>query len=411
MKGDGKVYKEILKIIIKNMDPINLMLFLIFMYPILKGFIMKFSAKHLKNDVRSVESNISFVISIALGIYCMKNIFFNHNKEIYKKLYNLIPEQVKLYVIKKPIIVYLVAIPVCIFIIHNLILLFLKGINSITLYPVFDGIERKIRDKSSLVKRLLGCVFQIPKGICYVIIVTFLLNFISILNLSKNINSHLEASKYYNYICKQVVIPVNNSKIAKRLPNIVNNSFKIVIKNDKSPSMQKGNSKTIIYYNGITLDEGVKSDENINKFARNLVKNCSTDREKAKKIYNWIGKNISYDNKKAEKIFKNIYDIKSGAIPTYYSKKGICFDYSCLYVVMCRANNMDVRLITGRGFNGVSWVGHAWNQVYLKEEKRWINVDTTFSKGGNYFDTNRFIIDHGEARIAGEWRRKIAKHW
>ena len=102
-------------------------------------------------------------------------------------------------------------------------------------------------------------------------------------------------------------------------------------------------------------------------------------------------------------ILNNDFRIGSGAIETFETKKGICFDYACLYVAMCRANNIKVRLITGEGFNGVSWVGHAWNQVYVAKENRWINVDTTFSKGGNYFDTQRFNIDHKTSEIAGEW--------
>ncbi|NFF68539.1 transglutaminase-like domain-containing protein, partial [Clostridium sporogenes] len=73
------------------------------------------------------------------------------------------------------------------------------------------------------------------------------------------------------------------------------------------------------------------------------------------------------------------------------------------FIAMCRANDIKVRLITGEGFNGVSWVSHAWNQVYIPEEGRWINVDTTFYKGGNYFDTKRFDIDHRKSQIAGEW--------
>lgn len=393
----------------KNMDSINLMIGLIFLYPILKGFIMKFSSKHLKEEVNGVESNIAFVVSIALSIHWMKNIFFNHIKDIYKKIYALIPRSFQLYVMNKPIVVYLVIIPITIFIVYNIIMFILKAINSITFYPLFDGIEKKIRDKGAGIKRVLGAIFQIPKSICYVIILAFILNFISMFNVSKNLNAHLQKSKYYNYICKEVIIPVNNSKVAKKLPNIMNNSFKIVIKNNDrngklSPINNINNSpKKVVYYNGVTLDEGVKSNVEINNFARNLVRGCRTDREKAKVIYKWIGTHISYDNEKAKKVFENSFNVQSGSIPTFRTRRGICFDYSCLFVSMCRANNLKVRLITGRGFNGVSWVGHAWNQVYLKNEGKWVNVDTTFEKGGDYFDSNRFILDHADASIAGQW--------
>lgn len=70
---------------------------------------------------------------------------------------------------------------------------------------------------------------------------------------------------------------------------------------------------------------------------------------------------------------------------------------------MARANNMKVRLITGEGFNGINWVSHAWNQVYIPEGNQWINVDTTFYKGGDYFNSKRFQLDHRDSQIAGEW--------
>ncbi|WP_373899674.1 transglutaminase-like domain-containing protein [Haloimpatiens sp. FM7315] len=380
---------------------------LIFIYPILKGFIIKFSSRHLKEDVLGVEGNFSFVLSLIFGIHWMKNIFFNHTKGIYSNIYELIPESILKYVSNKPIVIYIVVIPIAIFIIHNLIMFIFRGINTITVFPLFDGIESGIREKSSFLRRILGSVFQIPKSICYIIILAFVLNFLSMLNLSENLNLSLGKSKYYNYICQQVVIPINNSKLAKKLPNIVNNSFKIVVKReipkDSENKTSNETSKTIIYYNGITLDEGVKSNKEINAFAVDLVKNSNTDREKAEKIYDWISKNIIYDNDKADKIFKNIYDSESGAIPTYNSRTGICFDYSCLYVAMCRANGIKVRIVTGKGFNGVSWIGHAWNEVYLKEEKQWLNVDTTFAKGGDYFGSRRFMIDHKDGKIADEW--------
>ncbi|MFD3156082.1 transglutaminase domain-containing protein [Haloimpatiens sp. FM7330] len=395
--------KELINDLFNHTNPIDILLIAMFIYPILKGFLFKFSSKHLKKDVRDLQVNVSFVISIILGIYFMKNIFFNHSKGIYKKIYEFIPVNIINYINKKPIIVYVIAIPIAVFIIHYILTWILEVVSGVTLYPLFDGIERKLKGKSSFIKRILGSAFQFPKAICYVIITAFVLNLLSMFNISQKFNHYLESSKKYNYVCKQVVIPITNSKLAKRLPNIINNSFKIVIKKDSIPKGNVTNSRTIVYYNGVTLDEGIKSNSEINTFAKELVSGIQSDRQKGKKIYNWIAKNISYDNDKAEKIFRNEYDEKSGAIPTYYSRSGICFDYACLFVAMCRANNIKVRLITGKGFNGVSWVGHAWNQIYVEEEGKWINVDATFAKGGNYFDSRRFALDHKQATIAGEW--------
>jgi transglutaminase/protease-like cytokinesis protein 3 len=229
----------------------------------------------------------------------------------------------------------------------------------------------------------------------------------SIFGASDKLNEQLEGSKPYNAICKEIVIPITNSSIAKQLPGVINNSFKIVIKQSEPKETAQGKninkSRTIIYYNGVTLDEGIKSDEQINKTAKEITAKETTTIAKAKALYNWIGSNINYDHDKANMVLNNNFNVQSGAIPTFNTGKGICFDYSCLYVAMARANNIKVRLITGEGFNGVSWVSHAWNQVYIPEEGKWINVDTTFYKGGNYFNSKRFEFDHRGAQIAGEW--------
>ena len=88
----------------------------------------------------------------------------------------------------------------------------------------------------------------------------------------------------------------------------------------------------------------------------------------------------------------------------YTTRKGVCFDYSCLYVSMCRAVGLKVRLVTGLGYSGSAWGDHAWNQVYSSGEKRWINVDTTFgSTGGDFFDQTDFFLTHKDAEVQGEW--------
>jgi len=164
-------------------------------------------------------------------------------------------------------------------------------------------------------------------------------------------------------------------------------------------------SKAIIIYNGITIDEGIKSNENINSKAVELTENATSDRERAKIIYTWIGSNIKYDYDKAEQVLSGSDNRKmpeSGAICAFEKRTGICFDKACLYVAMSRAINLKVRIIGGQAFDGKQYVGHAWNQVYLNDENMWINVDTTFYDGGNYFDSNLFN-NHNVEEIAGEW--------
>lgn len=393
----------------KNINPISLMFVLIFLYPILKGFLFKFSSKSIKEDIQQISANIAFIIAFFLGIYFTKSIFIEHEIGVYKKIYEIIPQQVMQYFFNKPTLVYIIILPIMILLLYKIISIIFELINRISFYVIFDLIEDSLEDSSSVFKRVVGSIVQFPKSICYILILAFVLNIISMFNVSSEFNIYLQKSNYYNYLCKEIVIPVTNSNIAKQLPNIINNSFKIIVvkekdANDNTKYGQNAFDKhTIVYYNGVTLDQGVTSNKKINEFARNLVNDKDTTRTKAKLIYKWIGKNIEYDHDKAMKVLNNDMNVKSGAINAFNTGKGICFDYSCLFVAMCRANNMKTRLITGQGFNGVSWVSHAWNQVYLNEEKKWINVDTTFYKGGNYFDSTRFTMDHKQSEIAGEW--------
>lgn len=378
---------------------IDITLILILIYPVIKGFLFKFSSKSLKNDIEEATSYTSFIIGTILGVIITKGIFIRHESGIYSKIYNIIPKNLISMLENKPILVYLLIMPIIIFIVYKAIEIIIGFINRVTFYLLLDGVENFLREKSNLTKRIIGLIFQTPKAVCYVILATFLLNISSVIGISNKFNNKLESSKVYSFLSSELVNPITNSNFAKNIPNIINNSFKIVIKNNNDVS-SKDNGKTIVYYNGITLEEGLKSNDEIDNFARKLVIDSVDTRSKAKVIYNWVGKNIDYDYAKVDKIMNNDFTIKSGAIPTFDSKKGICFDYSCLYAAMCRANGIKTRIITGEGYNGSSWVSHAWNEVYIEEENKWINVDTTFYKGGNYFDSSVFKLDHRNSTIA-----------
>jgi hypothetical protein len=369
--------------------------------PLFKGFIIEFSSSNLKDDINEIESDIIFIVALVFGFYITKRVFLQHEFNIIK----LVPENILSSIENQPIVLYFVVLPIIIFILFSIGKLLLRLINAILFYPVFDGIENSIRYRSSTFKRLISAVFQLPRSVCYVLLLAFILNILSLLNINNLLDNYLLSSSPYNYLCKNIVIPITNSKVAKQLPSIINNSFKIqVVQNDVQVDENKpAKSRTIVYYNGVTLDEGVKSNESIDSFAKKLIEKEANSINKAKVIYEWIGSNIDYDNEKANSILNNDFNVKSGAISTFQEKKGICFDYSCLYVAMCRKAGVKVRIVTGDGFNGVSWVSHAWNQVYNESEGTWINVDSTFYKGGNYFNSKRFDIDHRNGKVVGEW--------
>ncbi len=238
------------------------------------------------------------------------------------------------------------------------------------------------------------------------IILSALLSYASIFLNNPKLDNKLNSSTIYSYINKKIIEPVTDSEIAKSFPNILENSFKVVDEKNNIVDDVNGYLQGVVFYNGVTLDEGIRSNEIIDNTALSITSKYDNDYDKARSLYEWIGNAIIYDDDKATEVMNNPIptEINSGAINTFNTGKGVCFDYACLYVAMCKANDIPVRLIVGEGYNGMSWVSHSWNEVYIKEMDKWVNVDSTFYNAGNYFDNDTFNSEHRNRKIAGEWK-------
>lgn len=382
-----------------SINIISLVLIFAFLYPLIRGYVSSFSSMSLKKDIISTEGDIGFIISMILGLFFLRKIFVQHDYGIYANIYRYVPSAFLNLLEDKPWLLYLVVLPIMIALMYEVIKIIFYIINLILIFPVFDVLERALANRSESMRRIIASVFEIPRSICYIILLSVLFNIAAYVKVDNNFNEYLAESKVYDYVCKDIIVPIANSNLAKQIPNIINNSMKIEVRQASKNVGEK--NETIIYYNGITLEEGVKSNAEIDNFAVKLTSEVSDNYEKAKLLYEWVGSSIKYDDAKAQQILSNDFNVSSGAIPAFKERKGICFDYSCLYVAMCRAVGIKVRLITGEGFNGVSWVSHAWNQALING--KWINVDTTFYNGGNYFNSQRFNMDHRKASMADEW--------
>lgn len=138
------------------------------------------------------------------------------------------------------------------------------------------------------------------------------------------------------------------------------------------------------------------NNEEIIELAKSITQNSTTDKEKAIAIYNWVSKNIEYDYDKYIKQLNKNFDNEYGALHTLKTRKGVCYDYSALVAALGRAVGLQVKVVKGNFVNPYRNELHAWNEIYIPEEDRWINVDTTFahSLGTNYFDNDDFYKDH-----------------
>lgn len=390
---------------------ITLILAVVLLSPIVIALFRKVTKASIWISLISLLRVAGFLLSIAVSFFLTRKLFFESQNSFFLSLKDSITQNFK-DTMNPEIIVYLIAAPV----IFIFVTLFFKLLTIKVETRLFDAISGKLFEIfDSLwepLKIFIKAVFQIPKAIFNTIFVCLLLSVFGIYLQSPTISEQLEESRIYKFVDQYALQPLMNSSYAQKLPVLFNQSI-AQLDESQLPEVFQGSGslpdklnngiRIIWYFNGVTLEEAVKSNSDIDGFAVNLVKSETSSRKKARIIYKWIGSNIKYDFEKAEKVSNNIGDTSSGAIQAFNTRKGICFDSSALYVAMCKAVGLKTRLVVGMGFNGLAWGEHAWNQVYIPEEDTWVNVDTTFAVGGNYFDRPNFDADHKAARVAGKW--------
>ncbi|HHV60205.1 MAG TPA: transglutaminase domain-containing protein [Clostridiaceae bacterium] len=385
---------------------ISLFLWTVFCIPILAGFFGKFTRESIKNSLINILGNIELIVSLMLSIFFTKRIFFNNEGTFYEVIYSKIPEVIRNFLFGNDVLTYLIAVPALFIILTLLMRLVDWLLKRLLLDPLTDLIFSGLKSMKSFPRKLLLGISNLPQSLFIVFLCALLLNFANYYVTIPLLASQMKQSGTYQFVYSKTIYPVLNSNIAKRIPVILNDTFaKLNSYVDEKPpeGISDEKIKIIRYFNGVTLDEAVKSTDEIDNLARQITKQGSTDREQAFLLYQWITENIEYDYDKVEKVSKDPRGIDSGTITAFYEKKGICFDFSSLYVSMCRASGLKVRLVTGLAYSGIAWGDHAWNQVYSREEDNWINVDTTFGIQADYFDKADFNVDHKYAEIQGEW--------
>lgn len=247
----------------------------------------------------------------------------------------------------------------------------------------------------SLFKTIIFGIIKLPRAILNVLILVFAFNTLStFLEDNSKINKAIQSSRIYNDLSKKIIVPFKYdlNEIILNIVSPIFNTFK---------EIQLKNMNYL--YNGVTIDEATKSNENIQKFAKSSVENLYNSYEKAGKLYEKVIEMLDYDNEKSEDILNENFENLSGAIPAFESGKGICFDYASLYAAFAESVNLPTRIVIGKGFDGNQWINHAWNEVYIEDTNEWIPVDTTFGETGNYFDIDNFVQDHKKERIIWEF--------
>ena len=379
-----------------NFNIVSIILVLIFVIPIFLGFIKGFNYRSGKYELFNLEKDIVVLVTIVLGAINSNIILniLNYIKSNIVFLNNLNGLAYRIY--------YIIGFIILLIILYNIIMLFIRLINLIIFDPLLKLIDRLGQSLGTGFTRICGVIFAIPNSIINIIIAAFIIKALLLLPLPTYIINQIDNSNIYNYLNTNIVEQITDSSLVKNFPKLLNNSLKIENRNNGELSDNNSNG-AITYYNGVTLAQAVKSSPAIDAKTQEIIAGKRTDEAKAYAIYQWVGQHITYDNKKAQELEEGDVNLKSGAIAAFDTREGVCFDYASLYVAMARDAGLKVRLITGEGFDGTQWVSHAWNQVYIPSQNKWINVDCTFYDAGNFFNSSDFNEYHKDASIAGQW--------
>lgn len=390
-----------------NFNLVDIIIVCSFILPLVVAYKRKFNIIRIKNSIEELGGYISFFLALYLSFIAIKKI------DIIERMFSIVVVEfnniISNFNISPQVIIIFIVLGLTL-VIYFIVKIILKIFSFIIINPILRWLKKAESKRGKGFGKVAALIINIPKSLFYMAVIAlvivilgsngFLGEKMESMTLASKAYEVINSNKYYAALNKEYEAFHNEYKdvISKNIDSTVESN-----KEPKSEKVVENNRNVINLYNGVTLEQGIKSNEAINKKAKELAKNAKSSREKAKRIYTWISENINYDDNKAENISEKTSQYKSGAIEAFETRKGICFDYSCLYVAMAREAGLKVRIVTGEGFNGKEWGPHSWNEVYLPEKNQWITVDSTFGKAGNYFDSKKNSESHRDGKIVGEW--------
>lgn len=386
-----------------SINIVSLLIACLFFIPLLAGALWPLSGDRVRRSFMSLFNSLILLVAVLAAVYLTRLLLSDSENDVLTFLYGLLPA-LRTAVLHRDIWVYAVFFAVILLAVGGLLDLLAIPFFRYAVVPVSNRFASSLRSMGGAARRAIGGLWQLPKAVLLVLAFTLLLNFYAEANPGAPAAAEADRSAPYQLIRSKVIRPLLNNSAVRNIQVLLNDSFRQA--KDELSNVARG-KPLVRYFNGVTLDEAVLSNEEIDARAKRIVGGETDDRRKAYLLYKWICKNIRYDNDKAAVIAKDPSGVSSGAIVAFETKTGVCFDYACLYVAMCRAAGVKVRFVTGLGYTGTAWGDHAWNQAYDGAGNAWIDVDTTFgSSGADYFGTPGFARDHRDAVIQAEWQTR-----
>jgi hypothetical protein len=239
--------------------------------------------------------------------------------------------------------------------------------------------------KASFLSRITGACIGTVIGTARCLMVIVLLFIVVTLFPNSNFSQYVQASAVYQQGARTVIEPLTGDLIKEKLP-----VFTRSVEAELNGILQRKYE---------VIDANVPQD--IEMAAANVTEGAKTDKEKARRLYDWVGSRVSYDYDKVKDYEEQGNWHEQTPQMTFDTKRGVCIDYSRLYAVMARSQGLQVKVVTGLGYDGRGGYGpHAWNEVYLTEENKWIPLDSTWARSGDWFNPPAFNDTHVPDKMA-----------
>lgn len=253
-------------------------------------------------------------------------------------------------------------------------------------FPLLFGwigrIGMPARERRTLASTGLGALFGALTGSGRAImLIAALFVYTSLFPMSP-FTPYVQNSSLYQKGAKEVIEPFTGDFIASKLPvftRAVEEEFANILK--RKYEVLDANIPDDIAAAAIEITAGKSGDE---------------AKAKAKALYEWLGSRVRYDWDKVRLYEEKRVWKEQTPEDTFRTREGVCIDYSRLYAVMARTVGLDVKVVTGLGYDGRGGYGpHAWNEVYLANDKKWVPLDSTWvASGGNWFNPSNFYETH-----------------
>lgn len=251
----------------------------------------------------------------------------------------------------------------------------LGGKNSSFLGRLIFGGERP----ASLLSRVAGAGIGAVIGLARCLMVIAVLFIAVTLFPDSGFSRYVQASPVYQHGARTVIEPLSGNLIKEKLP-----VFTRSVEEELNGILQQRYE---------VIDANIPQD--IELAAAEITKKAGGDEEKARLLYDWVGSRVTYDYDKVRDYEDNGHWREQTPQMTFDTKRGVCIDYSRLFAVMARSQGLDVKVVTGLGYDGRGGYGpHAWNEVYLKERKKWVPLDATWASSGDWFNPPAFEETH-----------------